>query len=117
MLSLALVVAFAGMARASYDSIIDWMQTALNPDLFVMPSQNVDVRTIAVSGDDGRRSSPRFAGVARVQMVRNARIIVSQDAGDGRRDRREQPRGDGARARRSPATPSEMYRRAAAGEG
>ena len=35
MLSLALVVAFAGMARASYDSIIDWMDTALNPDLFV----------------------------------------------------------------------------------
>jgi hypothetical protein len=26
MLSLALVVAFAGMARASYDSIIDWME-------------------------------------------------------------------------------------------
>ena len=36
MLSLALVIAFAGMARASYDSIIDWMDTALNPDLFVI---------------------------------------------------------------------------------
>ena len=34
MLSLALVVGFAGMARASYTSIIDWMNAALNPDLF-----------------------------------------------------------------------------------
>ena len=53
MLSLALVVAFAGMARASYDSIIDWMDTALNPDLFVMPSQSIVVADHPVSGDDG----------------------------------------------------------------
>src|SRR5881409_1346285 len=46
MLSLALVVAFAGMARASYDSIIDWMITTLNPDLFIMPSHSITVRTI-----------------------------------------------------------------------
>src|SRR6202030_525461 len=44
MLSLALVIAFAGMARASYDSINDWMETALNPELFVMPSQNIVIR-------------------------------------------------------------------------
>ena len=37
MLSLALVVAFGGMARASYESITDWMNAALNPDLFVIP--------------------------------------------------------------------------------
>jgi putative ABC transport system permease protein len=74
MLSLALVVAFAGMARASYDSIIDWMNTALNPELFVMPSQNIVVRTI--------RFPPSMAlalkaipGIARVQMVRDARVV------------------------------------------
>ena len=60
MLSLALVIAFAGMARASYDSIIDWMETALNPDLFVMPSQSIVVRTLRFPADDGRRSSRRF---------------------------------------------------------
>src|SRR5262245_11663705 len=38
MLSLTLVVGFAGMARASYSSIVDWMESALNPDLFIMPS-------------------------------------------------------------------------------
>ena len=46
MLSLALVVAFAGMAKASYTSIIDWMETSLNPDLFVLPSQDIIVRTL-----------------------------------------------------------------------
>src|SRR5205085_8965733 len=44
-LSLALVVAFAGMARASYDSIISWMETALNPELFLLPSQSIVART------------------------------------------------------------------------
>src|SRR5262249_28369967 len=38
MLSLALVVAFEGMAGASYRSIVSWMNTTLNPDLFVMTS-------------------------------------------------------------------------------
>ena len=77
MLSLALVVAFAGMARASYDSIIDWMDTALNPDLFVMPSQNIVIRTL--------RFPPAMAeelaampGVERVQKVRDARIMFRQ---------------------------------------
>jgi putative ABC transport system permease protein len=77
MLSLALVVAFAGMARASYDSIIDWMNTALNPDLFVVPSENIVERTT--------RFPPTMApalkeipGVARVQMVRDARIVFRQ---------------------------------------
>src|SRR5258708_24935359 len=46
MLSLALVIAFAGMARASYTSIIDWMEEALNPDLFVMPSADIVIRTL-----------------------------------------------------------------------
>jgi putative ABC transport system permease protein len=74
MLSLALVVAFAGMARASYSSIIDWMNTALNPDLFVSPSQNIVVRTIrfppAMEGE-----LAAVPGVERVQAVRDARIV------------------------------------------
>jgi putative ABC transport system permease protein len=74
MLSLALVVAFAGMARASYASIIDWMNTALNPDLFVIPSQNIVVRTIRFPSE---MAPPLKAipGVERVQMVRDARIV------------------------------------------
>jgi putative ABC transport system permease protein len=74
MLSLALVVAFGGMARASYDSIVDWMNAALNPDLFIIPSQNVVIRTIRFP----KEMAPQIAavpGVARVQMVRDARIV------------------------------------------
>jgi putative ABC transport system permease protein len=74
MLSLALVIAFAGMARASYDSIIGWMETALNPDLFVTPSQDIVIRTLRFPVEMG----PELAavpGVERVQPVRNARIV------------------------------------------
>ena len=77
MLSLALVVAFAGMARASYDSIIDWMNTALNPDLFVVPSQSIVVRTTRFPASMG----PELAatpGIERVQSVRDARIMFRQ---------------------------------------
>jgi putative ABC transport system permease protein len=77
MLSLALVVAFAGMARASYDSIIDWMNTALNPDLFVLPSQNLVVRTIRFP-QTLAPALAAIAGVDRVQMVRDARIVFRQ---------------------------------------
>lgn len=77
MLSLALVIGFAGMARASYNSIIGWMNQRLNPDLFVMPSSSVVIRTI--------RFPPAVAtelaavpGVKLVQGIRNPRIIFRQ---------------------------------------
>jgi putative ABC transport system permease protein len=74
MLSLALVVAFAGMARASYDSIIDWMDTTLNPDLFVAPSQDIVIRNLRFPADM-QAELEVVPGIARVQPVRNARII------------------------------------------
>ena len=77
MLSLALVVAFSGMARASYGSIIEWMDTALNPDLFVMPSQDIVIRTLrfpqTMSGE-----LAAIPGIRRVQMVRDARIVFQK---------------------------------------
>jgi putative ABC transport system permease protein len=74
MLSLALVVAFAGMARASYLSITDWMDTTLNPDLFVAPSQDIVIRTLRFPPEmEGElRATP---GIARVQAVRNTRVV------------------------------------------
>src|SRR5262245_53084893 len=74
MLSLALVVAFAGMARASYESIIDWMETALNPELSLLPSQRIVSRTIRFPPSMGPEISA-IPGVARVQMVRDARVV------------------------------------------
>jgi putative ABC transport system permease protein len=73
MLSLALVVAFAGMARASYNAIIDWMDATLNPNLFVTPSQNIVVRTARFPADMGAELEA-VPGVARIQMVRDGRI-------------------------------------------
>jgi putative ABC transport system permease protein len=74
MLSLALAIAFAGMAQASYSSVINWMNVALNPDLFVMPSQNVVIRTIRFPAEMGR-DLEAIRGVNRVQLVRDARIV------------------------------------------
>ncbi len=77
MLSLAVVVAFGGMARASYNSITAWMNTALNPDLFVMPSQDLTIRTLRFPAT----MAPELRaidGINRVQMVRDARIMFRQ---------------------------------------
>jgi putative ABC transport system permease protein len=115
MLSLALVVAFAGMARASYNSIIDWMDATLNPDLFVMPSQSVVTRTIRFPASMSREIAA-IPGIARVQMVRDARIVfrktpvmlVAVDV-----------KSVAETVKRLPVAgePDEMYRRTAAGEG
>lgn len=73
MLSLALIVAFGGMARAAYGSIVQWMDAFLNPDLFVMPSQRLDVRTTRFPAAMGPEIAA-LPGVERVQMFRNNRI-------------------------------------------
>jgi putative ABC transport system permease protein len=115
MLSLALVVAFAGMARASYRSVIDWMEATLNPDLFVTPSQSIVIRTIRFPAD----MAPQIAavpGVERVQMVRDSRIVfrrtpvmvVAVDTRSIQQTVHRQPvEGDA----------TEMYDKAAAGQG
>src|SRR5205823_3298572 len=73
MLSLALVVAFSGMARASYNSIVDWMNTTLNPDLFLLPSQSLDVQTNRFPATIGPEVAG-MSGVQQVQLLRNGRI-------------------------------------------
>jgi putative ABC transport system permease protein len=115
MLSLALVIAFGGMARASYHSILDWMQTALNPDLFVMPSQNIVVRTVRFPRTMGAEVAA-VPGVERVQMVRDAHVvfrgtpvmIVAIEVASLAQTARRTPVSGNA---------AEMYRQTAAGEG
>jgi putative ABC transport system permease protein len=115
MLSLALVVAFAGMARASYGSIVDWMNTTLNPDLFIMPSRRIITRTIRFPATIGTEVAA-VPGVERVQMVRETRVVF-----------RKTPvmvvavemTSIAQTARRPPVegNADEMYRRTAAGDG
>ena len=115
MLALAMVVAFAGTARASYDSIIDWMNTALNPDLFVMPTEDITVRTVRFPAEIADQIAA-MPGVARARGVRNARIVFRKTpvllvAVDVKTLAETSPRAPVAGDR------DEMYRLAAAGRG
>lgn len=74
MLSVALVVAFAGMARASFGSIVDWVNAVLNPDVFVLPSHDISIRTIRFPSAMAAELAS-VPGVRRVQMVREARVL------------------------------------------
>lgn len=115
MLSLALVVAFAGMARASYGSILDWMHTTLNADLIVMPSGRLDLRTTRYPPSMGAEIS-QLDGVERVQMFRFSRVPF-QGVPIMAVALEMQSVSETARTRPVAGEAADMYRRAAAGEG
>ena len=73
MLSLALVIALGGLARASYAEITEWLDGTMNPDFFVTTSQTLSARTYRFPDSmlDGLR---RIPGIAEVQPVRIVRI-------------------------------------------
>ena len=75
MLSLALVISLGGLARASYNSIAEWMRVALNLDLLVTTAENLTNRNFVFPASlaDGLRA---VDGVAEVQMVRSVRVLV-----------------------------------------
>jgi putative ABC transport system permease protein len=73
MLSVALVVAFEGMGRANYNSIIEWAETVLNPDLFVVPSQSLDIKSARFPATMESEIAG-LPGIERVQALRNGRI-------------------------------------------
>jgi putative ABC transport system permease protein len=73
MLSLALVVAFQGMTRAEYASIMDWVSGVLNPDLFVLPTASIDNHASRLPATMGEELAA-VQGVSRVQWLRNGRI-------------------------------------------
>jgi putative ABC transport system permease protein len=115
MLSLGQVIGLGGVGRESYNSIVDWLDTALNPDLFVAGSQNLSDRTFRFPYALVREIAA-VEGVADVQPVRSLRtnvggtpvmLIAVDTESFERRGRRstvaEDPRG--------------MYRLARAGEG
>ena len=56
MLSLALVVGQGGVARASLQSIDEWMTNTLNPDLFVSTTENIASHGCALSRQPCSRS-------------------------------------------------------------
>jgi putative ABC transport system permease protein len=115
MLSLAQVIGLGGMARGSYTGIVDWVNTTLNPDLFVTPTESISNRTFRFPASMG----PELAaldGVDLIQQVRSLRLqfrgspvmLISVEAG-GLRER--------APRRPVEGDMDEMYRLTAAGEG
>jgi putative ABC transport system permease protein len=115
MFSLALAVAFEGMGLANYRSMITWMDTVLNPELFVMPSQSLDVRTARFPATMAAEIGA-VPGVDRVQMVRNGRttfrqkpamVLALELSSDAQTVHYRPVSGDR----------NEMYRKAIAGEG
>src|ERR1700704_6477518 len=53
MLSLAMVVGFGGFTNSIYESMNEWMATALNPDFFVGPSANLTNRSMTFPPEVG----------------------------------------------------------------
>jgi len=75
MLSLALVIALGGMARASYHAITDWLDVAFNPDLFVTTSEQITSRSFRFPASM-RAILAAIPGVEEVQSARTPRVIV-----------------------------------------
>jgi putative ABC transport system permease protein len=75
MLSIALVIALGGLARASYHSITDWLYVAFNPDLFVATSEQITSRSFRFPYSL-RDQLVDVPGVAEVESVRTPRVIV-----------------------------------------
>ncbi len=75
MLSLGQVIGLGGIGRESYNSIVDWLNTALNPDLFVSGSQNLSDRTFRFPKALAD-SIIAIPGVEDVQHVRSLRVHI-----------------------------------------
>jgi putative ABC transport system permease protein len=115
MLSLAQVIGLGGLSRGSYTGIVEWVDQALNPDLFVTPTESISNRTFRFPASMGPELRS-VEGVDEIQQVRSLRLqfrggpimLISVEA-----DRLQQ---------RAPRRPVEgdvdqMYRLTAAGEG
>jgi putative ABC transport system permease protein len=115
MLSLALTVGSAGMAQSSRSAIVEWVDQALNPDLYVSASDSIVSRGFRFDPSLGARLRA-VEGVEEVQMVRSPRVtfrgipimLISMEVESlARRVRRRVVAGD----------PETMWREAAAGRG
>jgi putative ABC transport system permease protein len=68
------VVGFGGVARSIYGSLVDWLGGALNPDLFLCPTENLANRAFTFPAEMGPQVE-QLEGVSQVQLVRFARVL------------------------------------------
>lgn len=73
MLSLGLAVSLGGLASASYRSIVNWINSALNPDFFVAGSEKIVKRDYLLP-PEMEAQIRAVPGVRVVQPVRSARV-------------------------------------------
>ena len=73
MLALAQVIGLGGVSQSSYASIVGWLETALNPDIFVTGSSNLSDRTFRFPPDFAEKVRG-VSGVGELQRVRSFRI-------------------------------------------
>ncbi len=73
MMSLAMVIAFNGLAIASYDSIVEWLDSTFNPDLFVNTNQTLGARSFHFPAVIGEQLAG-IDGIETVQGVRTLRV-------------------------------------------
>ena len=73
MLSLALVISLSGLARASYDSITEWMRIALNPDFFVTTAETLSARSFVFPASLAEACA-RLTAWPKCRSVRSVRV-------------------------------------------
>jgi putative ABC transport system permease protein len=73
MFSVGLIISLGGVSRSSYNSVSEWVETALNPDLFVSASENLVEHSFHFP-DSMTRELALVDGVAEVQRMRMSRI-------------------------------------------
>jgi putative ABC transport system permease protein len=74
MLSLAMVIGFGGITRAVYASVIEWLDTALNPDFFISATDDLSNRAFTFPPTLAPEIE-KIPGIEQTQMVRSARTL------------------------------------------
>lgn len=75
MLSVGLVISMGGLARATYQSVVDWVGTFLNSDLLVLASEDGTNRNFHFP-DSLTASLASVPGIADVQRMRSNKVFV-----------------------------------------
>jgi len=73
MLSIMLAIGLGGLARGSYTSVLEWVDSVLNPDLFLTASENLSVHNFRFPATMGPELRD-IEGVRTIQQVRTVRV-------------------------------------------
>jgi len=75
MFSTGLIVSLGGISQSSYESVSDWVDTSLNPDLFVSASENLVERSFHFP-DSMTSQLAAIGGVEEVSRMRTIKVQI-----------------------------------------